>query len=1046
MNKQNKNNYKYRSFEKARDYARKLGLKSKSDWFEWTKTDKKPENIPSVPASVYKNKGWNGWGDFLGTGTIASFNRKYRSFEEVKEYARKLKLKSQTEWRELAKTDKRPKDIPYSPDQTYKNKGWSGWGDFLGTGTIAPFNRNFLPFEEARDFARKLGLKSQTEWREWAKTDKRPKNISSAPVRTYKNKGWNGWGDFLGTNKIANKNIKFLSFEEARDYARKLGFKSQNEWHKWAKTDKKPEYIPSAADQTYKNKGWNGWGDWLGTGYIVPKNRKFRSFEEAKDYARKLGFKSKDEWCEWAKTDKKPEDIPSAPRQTYKDKGWNGWGDFLGTNRIANQKRKWITFEDARIFARSLNFMGKDDWTEWAKTRQRPDDIPAYPDEVYAKKGWSGWQDWLGLFNKWNTNNMRVFVASLIPYIDTLSPAGLFVLYQQNGLNIGNRNKAKSFMKVLLTGKFPKEELEKFVNREESLVDEFFSGNKTSLEEEKNTVDNINQPLSEYDLIFNEDNFPNIEPKDILASLDSQVFSNLDNEAIDFFIKEAVAKIWQKAFSEPEITFNQVQQNEAHGVYSNEVKQIFLEEYQQTKNLKIPSGYNFNYHPNLMQRYTAYIVKKRKRIGNWSGTGAGKTLSAILASRVINAHLTVICCPNNVVLNWEENIKEIYPDSICVSKTTIFKKNARKHQYLILHYEFFQHPSAQKNVLNLLEEHIVDFVIIDEIHFSRQRVKWKVSQRKQIVAEFLSEAATRNENIHVLGMSATPVINNLFEGKTLVELVTGVHHDELQTKPTIENCISLYQKFVSHGIRWLPQYKYQLHIHTEALDCSDQLSEIKNQSLTSSMVDLEIVLTKTKIPFILSNLQPKTIVYTHYIKNIQIPLQTAIEQKGWRVAIFTGENKLGLDEFIKGDADILIVSSCAGTGVDKLQLVCNRLIVNSLPWTHAEFKQLQGRIYRQGQIHNHVDIFIPLTYAILKNKGRWSWCESRWKRILSKKSISDAAVDGVILEEHIRTPAQAYKDAMQWLERLDRGEVYEIERKKISDSLPESKRMTVLKN
>lgn len=33
---------------------------------------------------------------------------------------------------------------------------------------------------------------------------------------------------------------------------------------------------------------------------------------------------------------------------------------------------------------------------------------------------------------------------------------------------------------------------------------------------------------------------------------------------------------------------------------------------------------------------------------------------------------------------------------------------------------------------------------------------------------------------------------------------------------------------------------------------------------------------------------------------------------------------------------------------------------------------------------------------------------------------------------HLRTPAQAYKDAILWLERLDRGEIYEIERRKIS--------------
>ncbi|MGD0465899.1 MAG: DEAD/DEAH box helicase family protein [Gammaproteobacteria bacterium] len=792
--------------------------------------------------------------------------------------------------------------------------------------------------------------------------------------------------------------------------------KNRAAFWQWSKLNKMPLRIPTAPDLVYKNKGWKGWGDWLGTGYIAHQNRKYKSFDDATKYIQSLGIKSQTAWSKWSATEARPKDIPGNPQHTYSDE-WKGWGDWLGTGYIAHQNRKWLAFEDARAFARSLKFVGKNDWTEWAKLDIRPIDIPAYPNEVYAKKGWSGWQDWLGLFNNWNINNVKAFIRSLLPHLNTLSPAGLHTLFQQTGLKVSNHNKSDSFLLAFKSGKFPKEELKKFVNDEDSLVDKYLSkGKKVS---------------NENDCFDTESFYPTVESKEILASLDNRIFSNLDKEAIDFFIKEAVAKIWQQAFSEPEVTFNQVQQYDAHGAYSDEVKRIFLEEYQQTKNLEIPSGYGFNHHPNLMQRYTAYMVKCSKRVGNWSGTGAGKTLSAILASRVIDSHVTVICCPNNVVSNWEENIKEIYPNSICVSKTTNLKKNARKHQYLILHYEFFQHSSAQRNLLNLLEEHIVDFVIVDEIHFSKQRVNCKVSKRKKVVAAFLSEANARNENLHVLGMSATPVINTLFEGKTLIELVTGVHHDDIQTLPSVDNCISLYKKFVSHGIRWLPKYEHQLNIHDIPVDCTELLSKIKQQSIIGSFVDLEIILTRAKIPFILSCLQPKTIVYTHYIKNILLPLQNAIQEKGWRVAIFTGENKLGLDAFIKGDSDILIASSCVGTGVDKLQFVCNRLIVNSLPWTHAEFEQLKGRIYRQGQVHNHVDIFVPLTFAII-NGDRWSWCESRWKRIQFKKSIADAAVDGVIPEGHLRTPAQAYKDTMLWLERLECGGVHEIERRKLS--------------
>lgn len=362
-----------------------------------------------------------------------------------------------------------------------------------------------------------------------------------------------------------------------------------------------------------------------------------------------------------------------------------------------------------------------------------------------------------------------------------------------------------------------------------------------------------------------------------------------------------------------------------------------------------------------------------------------------------------------------------------------------KSQYLILNYEFFQQPKADLELKKLLNLRSIDFVIIDEIHYSKQREVEKMSKRKKTIMSFLSEAAAKNKNLHVLGMSATPVINNLFEGKTLIELITGYHHDDLQTKATVSNCISLYKSFVSHGIRWLPSYNYRLNIITEDVDCSSFIPEIGQKCLDGNMLDLEIILTKAKIPFIIKNLRAKTIIYTHYVDGIISLLQDAIEQKGWKVGIFTGENKDGLETFVDGDTDILLASSCAGTGVDGLQKVCNRLIINSLPWTHAGFQQLKGRIYRQGQKRDHVDVLVPITFANI-NGNRWSWCESRWKRILFKKSIADAAVDGVIPEGHLRTPGQAYKDAMSWLKRLESGSLYEIERRKISITLSDELR------
>ncbi len=156
------------------------------------------------------------------------------------------------------------------------------------------------------------------------------------------------------------------------------------------------------------------------------------------------------------------------------------------------------------------------------------------------------------------------------------------------------------------------------------------------------------------------------------------------------------------------------------------------------------------------------------------------------------------------------------------------------------------------------------------------------------------------------------------------------------------------------------------------------------------------------------------------------------------MGFFTGDDKSGKEAFIHGNLDVLIATAAIGTGVDGLQHVCNRLIINGLPWTRAEYDQLLGRIYRQNQFSKQeVTVIIPLTYAEV-NGQRWSWCESKMQRLAFKKSIADAAVDGVVPEGHMRSPAQAYQDVLAWLKRLETGEVQVVSRPRIVVPLPDT--------
>jgi hypothetical protein len=199
---------------------------------------------------------------------------------------------------------------------------------------------------------------------------------------------------------------------------------------------------------------------------------------------------------------------------------------------------------------------------------------------------------------------------------------------------------------------------------------------------------------------------------------------------------------------------------------------------------------------------------------------------------------------------------------------------------------------------------------------------------------------------------------------------------------------------------------------------------------------LEQILTEARLPVIREQVKPKTLIYSHYVESINRRLREVLVADGWRVGFYMDDDKTGLDGFLHGDLDVLIASSAIGTGVDGLQHVCNRLIVNVLPWTAAEFEQLKGRIYRRGQVRDTVTVILPLTFAEVGGE-RWSWCRAKMDRLAFKRSIADAAVDGVVPEGRLRTEAQAYQDLMGWLTRLDQGQVQEVVRRPIVIPLPD---------
>ncbi len=70
-------------------------------------------------------------------------------------------------------------------------------------------------------------------------------------------------------------------------------------------------------------------------------------------------------------------------------------GDWLGPNFIATYNRQYRSFEEAKAFVHSLGLKNSAEWTKYAKSTDKADDIPASPSAVYEDQ-WKSWGDWLG--------------------------------------------------------------------------------------------------------------------------------------------------------------------------------------------------------------------------------------------------------------------------------------------------------------------------------------------------------------------------------------------------------------------------------------------------------------------------------------------------------------------------------------------------------------------------------------------------------------------------------------------------------------------------
>jgi superfamily II DNA or RNA helicase len=818
---------------------------------------------------------------------------------------------------------------------------------------------------------------------------------------------WAGFADWLGTENVSSRERKFLSFKKARAFIRALGLKSQHKWRTYAASRKRPSNIPAAPNITYKSE-WAGFGDWLGTGSVSSRERTFLPFKRARRYARALGLKSQREWKTYATSEARPTNIPGHPENTYKSE-WAGYGDWLGTGRVWNSHRKFLPFKRARQHARALGLNSHREWRTYAASGERPSNIPGAPNTIYKGK-WAGWADWLGYLGpacRWTTTAMAAFLKSIAPEIPNMRDAALVALITEAGLDaplrelLGTPSLAHVIAALRENGDGIQERLRQ---RGEGA---FEQGQEPEIgEDEEFARDELQVDAN------------NIHVADRLRGKVSPKF-------IEHLVQERVCGLLVKYINGGQAEVKQILNHEG-GKFYQEIKRRFESAVRGMMSVET-SWWKLRdkktgkpTEPNLMQRFIAYKLKHNRTWCNWSGTGAGKTGSAGLASYVIGSQLTVVLCPNSTVDQWPIELALAFHGSH--AETSVANVKRGNGSFLILNYEKFQSEKSSGPLVEAIVGLRPDLVVLDEVQMIKRREQGDSSIRRETLEAMLRKLP----KARVLAMTATPVINELREGVSLLEAVTGKPQN-LRTRGrgagAILDALNLHFALLQHGLRYKPVYRQSLSIQTRPFANDALLPSLQSAATGGAdVLAIERTILPAKLEQVRCSIKPGTIIYLEFVQGMVPIVSRFVKSLGLSVGEYIGdttrpERKETKQKFVAGELDVLIGSRAVGLGVDGLQARCNRLIILSLPWTHAAFEQVIGRVYRQGSQFAEIEVIIPQLSVAIDGEP-WSWDEERYAVIEHKKTLSDTATDGYVRTSEPVSRKQFAKKAMDALKLM----------------------------
>ena len=248
----------------------------------------------------------------------------------------------------------------------------------------------YFTYNECKDYLKEYDILSSHQFYIVVKKESFDKRVNKRPYEFYKrNNQWVSWEDFLSSYD----KDRYLEFNKARDFVRKLNLKNQKEWKKWCE-NKGDVKIPSNPNLVYKE--WISLSDWLGVdSFRNLTNINYLNYEECKLYINKnFNIKSRKEWY-LIDRNKLPINVPKRPDYIYKKEGkWTNWETFLDSKMSpVTKSNQFLDYKSSVNLLKELSLLDKFEYLRYIDKNEITY-LPKRPDYVYRNE-WSGYLNYL---------------------------------------------------------------------------------------------------------------------------------------------------------------------------------------------------------------------------------------------------------------------------------------------------------------------------------------------------------------------------------------------------------------------------------------------------------------------------------------------------------------------------------------------------------------------------------------------------------------------------------------------------------------------------